>query len=72
MPTLPKPTLSEATSTYGLDQLLSLWRRGDLTGDQMVGHLLQHLIQQDQRLHHLEHPPTPAAARPVAGSNTRM
>ena len=72
MPTLPKPTLSEATSTYGLDQLLSLWRRGDLTGDQMVGHLLQHLIQQDQRLHHLEHLPTLVATRPVVASSAKM
>jgi len=37
MSTLPKPVLPEPTSTYTLDKLLSLWRRGDLTADQMVG-----------------------------------
>lgn len=48
------------TSTYPLDKLLALWRRGDLTVDQMVGHLLQHHIELEKRVHHLETSPTPA------------
>lgn len=42
------------TSTYPLDKLLNLWRRGDLTAEQMVGHLLQHHIELEKRIHHLE------------------
>lgn len=52
----PPPTQPERTSTYPLDKLLQLWRRGDLTADQMVGHLLQHQIQQDERIRRLEEP----------------
>ena len=47
-----------STSTYPLDKLLTLWRRGDLTAEQMVGHLLQHHIELEKRVHHLEAPPT--------------
>ena len=51
------------TSTYPLDKLLVLWRRGDLTADQMVGHLLQHHIELEKRVHQLEAPSTTAPTR---------
>jgi hypothetical protein len=48
-------------ATHPLPDLLSLWRKGDLTADQMIGHLLQHQIAWQQwrtaiekRLHLLE------------------
>lgn len=31
-------------STYPLEKLLQLWRREELTVEQMIGHLLQHLF----------------------------
>ncbi|MEZ4860449.1 MAG: hypothetical protein R3C14_04055 [Caldilineaceae bacterium] len=37
------PESSSPLSTYPLEKLLQLWRREDLTIEQMVGHLLQHL-----------------------------
>lgn len=48
-------------STYTLTELLRLWRLGDLTAEQAVGHLLQNLIplyqrqsEQESRLRRLE------------------
>ncbi|MEZ4862203.1 MAG: hypothetical protein R3C14_12880 [Caldilineaceae bacterium] len=35
--------VSSPMSTYPLEKLLQLWRREELTVEQMVGHLLQHL-----------------------------
>ena len=61
---------SEPLSTYPLDQLLARWRRGDLTADQMVGHLLQYIIAHEHRLHRVEHPPT-ASQRPPVGTIRR-
>ncbi|MEZ4733492.1 MAG: hypothetical protein R3E79_40870 [Caldilineaceae bacterium] len=46
------------TSTLPLEELLRAWGRGDLTETQMVGHLLQHLMQQDKRILRLEQPTT--------------
>ena len=34
---------STTLSTYPLEKLLQLWRREELTVEQMIGHLLQHL-----------------------------
>ena len=35
--------------TYSLAELLRLWRLGDLTAEQAVGHLLQNLAPLQQR-----------------------
>lgn len=35
---------STTLSTYPLEKLLQLWRREELTVEQMIGHLLQHLF----------------------------
>lgn len=37
------PQSSMAMSTYSLEKLLQLWRREELTVEQAIGHLLQHL-----------------------------
>lgn len=34
---------SPTLSTYPLEKLLQLWRHEELTVEQMIGHLLQHL-----------------------------
>lgn len=34
---------STSMSTYSLEKLLQLWRREELTVEQAIGHLLQHL-----------------------------
>jgi len=57
--------LTNDTSTWPLDELLVRWRRGDLTETQMVGHLLQHLMHIDKRVHHLERPPAGDQPRPT-------
>lgn len=53
--------MSQPESTYSLPELLRLWRLGDLTAEQAVGHLLQnlaplqrHQIDQEKRLRQLE------------------
>jgi hypothetical protein len=42
------------TTTYPLKQLLALWAQGQLTPEQMIGHLLQHLDALEQRVRQLE------------------
>ena len=54
--------MSEVYSTHPLAELLARWGRGELTVEQLAGHLLQHMISQDQRLTRLEKP----AGRPQA------
>jgi len=49
-----KPVATPTYSTYPLPKLLTLWKQGELTADQMVGHLFQHQLDQEQRIHHLE------------------
>ena len=53
--------MSFPESTYNLPELLRLWRLGDLTAEQAVGHLLQNLVplhqrqsEQESRLRRLE------------------
>jgi len=48
---------SSAYSTYPLPKLLLLWDHGELTPEQTIGHLLQHIAELEKRVHHLEHPP---------------
>ena len=43
-----------STSTYPLAKLLSLWAQGALSAEQMAGHLLQHALEQEKRIHRLE------------------
>lgn len=38
---MPQPAMP--MSTYSLEKLLHLWRREELTVEQAMGHLLQHL-----------------------------
>lgn len=59
----PAPGVGERTSTYPLEQLFLLWRRGDLTETQMIGHLLQYIISHDKRIHQLEQPGVDAVSR---------
>jgi len=46
--------MSGAHSTYPLPDLLARWSRGELTVEQLAGHLLQHVIRHDQHLAQLE------------------
>jgi hypothetical protein len=41
-------------STYSVEQLLLIWRQEDMTAEQAVGHLLQHLVLVYERLRVLE------------------
>jgi hypothetical protein len=41
-------------STYTLPELLHKWDRGDLTPEQIIGHLLQHHAALAQRLNEVE------------------
>ncbi|MEZ4727233.1 MAG: hypothetical protein R3E79_08885 [Caldilineaceae bacterium] len=41
-------------STYGLPKLLTLWVRGELTAEQVAGHILQNLLHLDERVSQLE------------------
>jgi len=54
-----------AAMLYPLSELLNLWERGKLTDEQVIGHLLPHLLDLEQRVRRLEHSPT-TAARVVA------
>ena len=49
------PAASSPYSTYPLPELSLRWKRKEVTAEQMLGHLLQHLAELDQRVHHLEH-----------------
>ena len=51
-------------STYTLPDLLNQWQRDELTAEQAIGHLLQHLAalvqrqtETERRLKQLEQPP---------------
>ena len=46
--------MPDVHSTYPLPDLLLRWKRGELTGDQLGGYILQHVIRQDQRIAQLE------------------
>ena len=41
-------------STYELPELLKRWRQEQMTAEQMLGHLLQHLLAVEQRISQLE------------------
>ena len=60
----PNSPALEGTSTYPLDKLISLWKSGRLTSEQMCGHLLQHLILLERRVTLLTKP-SPQAGTPL-------
>ena len=62
---------TKETSTLPLDELLRAWGRGDLDETQMVGHLLQHIMQQDKRIKRLEQPPTGDPSDPTVGAGRK-
>ncbi|HXV98553.1 MAG TPA: hypothetical protein VEC93_09025 [Anaerolineae bacterium] len=39
---------------YALDKLLSLWYQGQVTVEQVIGQLIQHLIAQEKQLAELK------------------
>jgi hypothetical protein len=41
-------------STYSIEQLLTRWKQEDMTAEQAVGHLLQHVALLCERLRTLE------------------
>jgi hypothetical protein len=41
-------------STYDLEKLWSLWQRGKLTYEMVIGHVLQNLLQMKEALTHLQ------------------
>ena len=41
-------------STYPVDDLLHRWKLGELSAEQAIGHLLQHLLALTQQLADLE------------------
>jgi hypothetical protein len=41
-------------STYSLEQLLTIWKQDNMTTEQAVGHLLQHLALVYERLRAVE------------------
>lgn len=51
------PRSTSQYSTWPLPELLARWEHGELSDQQMIGHLLQQVIDLDQRVRHLEHPP---------------
>lgn len=52
-------------STHTLEELLRQWGNGDLTAEQMIGHIVQHLMTLRNQQAHLErHLATNAASSP--------
>ena len=41
-------------STYTLAQLLTKWAKEELTAEQMIGHIVQHLIRQEEEITQLQ------------------
>ena len=50
-------------SHYTLDQLIDLWRREQLTAEQMIGQLLQVLKEQERRLREIARNASPSDDR---------
>jgi hypothetical protein len=59
-----RPVPPAEYSTYPLEKLRALWGRGELTEAQMIGHLLQHQLDQENRLRRLEQPGRPPEEQP--------
>ena len=41
-------------NTYSVEQLLTLWKQDDMTAEQAVGHLMQHIVLLYERIRALE------------------
>ena len=56
-------------SHYTLEELIELWRREQLSAEQMIGQLLQLLREQERRLKEIARrlPPDERARPPMAG-----
>lgn len=52
----PAKRPSAEFSTYPLEKLRTLWKQEELTVEQLAGHLLQHLLELEQRLRRVEPP----------------
>lgn len=50
----PKQIVSGEFSTYELEKLRSLWQQEAISAEQLLGHLLQHALEQEKRLRQLE------------------
>lgn len=50
----PAALASSGFSTYPLPELVHLWQHNHLTPEQMIGHLLQHVAELEQRVRQLE------------------
>jgi hypothetical protein len=44
----------QAMTSYPLRELISLWHRGNLTVEQMLGQILLHLLEQEKELAELK------------------
>ncbi len=55
-------------STYSLDELLRKWSQGDLTPDQAIGHMLQHLTRLNEELAHAHREQQTVSAAPASGT----
>ena len=53
-------------SNYTLDQLIELWRREQLTMEQMIGQMLLVLKEQERRLREVARPAAPGDERTPA------
>ena len=54
---LSQPSLAPSLnglSTYSLDKLLSLWKSGSISLEQLAGYLLQNVVLLEKRVHVLE------------------
>lgn len=49
-------------NTYPLQEVLAKWIRGDLTPEQAIGQMLQHMVQQEQQVRQMERTLTTLAA----------
>ncbi len=48
-------------ATYDAKTLLELWKQGELTTEMAVGHLIQRLLEHEERLRMLERKPDQTA-----------
>jgi hypothetical protein len=48
------PQKGDKMSTYPLEKLLSLWKSGSITVEQLAGYMLQHLLQIEKRQEAME------------------
>ena len=59
-------------STYPLSELFHRWKLGELTAEQAVGFMMQHLLDFEERLIALEKGRPPQAPPPVQATRPRF